>query len=181
MSTTVKKYLHDMDLQTNRLINARLHPVTTLERLAISGSFDANDEGLFVYDKELKKFFVWDGLVWVDLFAIQATESIPGIAEIATQSEVNTGTDDSRIVTPLKLKTFLDANVGGYSALVGNGAATSFVLTHNFNSRDVNVSVYDSNNYEQVFTDIVLTSNNSVTVSFNTAPENNAYRVVIKK
>lgn len=33
-----------------------------------------------------------------------ATESQPGKAEIATQTETNTGTDDTRIVTPKKLK-----------------------------------------------------------------------------
>jgi hypothetical protein len=33
----------------------------------------------------------------------QATETLIGGAEIATQSEVDTGTDDTRIVTPLKL------------------------------------------------------------------------------
>lgn len=34
-----------------------------------------------------------------------ASETVAGIAEIATQAETNTGTDDARIVTPLKLKT----------------------------------------------------------------------------
>lgn len=38
-----------------------------------------------------------------------ATESVAGIAEIATTAEVNTGTDDDRIVTPLKLKQVTDA------------------------------------------------------------------------
>lgn len=33
----------------------------------------------------------------------QATETSMGIAELATQAETNTGTDDLRIVTPLKL------------------------------------------------------------------------------
>jgi hypothetical protein len=33
-----------------------------------------------------------------------ATETVAGIAEIATTAEVTTGTDDARIVTPLKLK-----------------------------------------------------------------------------
>lgn len=33
-----------------------------------------------------------------------ATESLAGLAEIATQAEVNAGTDDLRFVTPLKLK-----------------------------------------------------------------------------
>lgn len=39
-----------------------------------------------------------------------ASETVKGIAELATQTEINMGTDDLRIVTPLKLKTFTDAN-----------------------------------------------------------------------
>ena len=35
-----------------------------------------------------------------------ATETVKGIAEIATTAEVTAGTDDQRIVTPLKLKGF---------------------------------------------------------------------------
>ncbi len=38
----------------------------------------------------------------------QATEAIIGLARIALQAEVNTGTDNSTIVSPLKLKTLLD-------------------------------------------------------------------------
>jgi len=110
-----------------------------------------------------------------------ATETRTGIAEIATQAEVNTGTDDERIVTPLKLKAFFDASVGGYAVNVGNGTATSYAVTHNFGSRDVIVSIYDNTTYEEVFTDVVLTSTSVVTVSFNTAPASNAYRVVVKK
>lgn len=36
-----------------------------------------------------------------------ATETVKGVAEIATQAEVDAGTDDERIVTPLKLETRL--------------------------------------------------------------------------
>lgn len=38
-----------------------------------------------------------------------ASETVAGVAEIATQTETNTGTDDARMVSPLKLKTFSDA------------------------------------------------------------------------
>lgn len=110
-----------------------------------------------------------------------ATETRTGIAEIATQDEVNAGTDDERIVTPLKLKTYFDNTVGGYAANVGNNTNTSFAVTHNLNTRDVSVSIYDSSTYEEVFTDVVLTSTSVVTVSFAVAPASNAYRVVIKK
>ncbi|MCB9448703.1 MAG: hypothetical protein H6585_10200 [Flavobacteriales bacterium] len=42
---------------------------------------------------------------------VQATELVAGFAEIATQGEVNAGTDNTRIVTALKLKTLLDNRV----------------------------------------------------------------------
>ena len=42
-----------------------------------------------------------------------ATETQAGVAEIATQTETNTGTDDARMVTPLKLKTYSDATYQG--------------------------------------------------------------------
>lgn len=41
--------------------------------------------------------------------AVDASETVKGIAELATQVETDTGTDDLRIVTPLKLQTRLAA------------------------------------------------------------------------
>ena len=42
----------------------------------------------------------------VSIYAPQATESLLGTAEIATQTETNSGTDDRRMVTPKKLKAW---------------------------------------------------------------------------
>jgi len=50
----------------------------------------------------------------------QATETVKGVARIATQTEVDTGTDDTTIVTPLKLKTTL-SNSGITEVIAGNG------------------------------------------------------------
>lgn len=46
---------------------------------------------------------------WKKAFAIygDASETFSGTAEIATQSETNTGTDDTRIVSPAKLNAYL--------------------------------------------------------------------------
>lgn len=65
------------------------------------------------------------------------------------------------------------------SANVGNGSSLSFAITHNLGSRDVVVNVYDNSSFDTVETDVVRTDANTVTVSFATAPTNNAYRVVI--
>ena len=50
----------------------------------------------------------------------QATESIMGIAKIATQVIADAGTNDTDFVTPLKLATYLD-NAGIYELTFGNG------------------------------------------------------------
>lgn len=47
-----------------------------------------------------------------------ATETEKGVAEIGTQAEVDAGLDDTRIVTPLKLKVLLDATVAGINAVL---------------------------------------------------------------
>lgn len=115
------------------------------------------------------------------LSARTATETRTGIAEIATQAETDLGTDDERIVTPLKLKTLLDNRVGGFTANVGNGVDTSFLLTHALDTKSVIVAIYDNATEEEVITDVATTTVNSVTISFAVAPATNAYRVVIKK
>jgi hypothetical protein len=59
-------------------------------------------------------------------------------------------------------------------------SATSYVVTHNLNSRDVLVNVYEtSGTYSTVETDVERTSVNTVTLRFATAPAAGAYRVVI--
>jgi hypothetical protein len=48
--------------------------------------------------------------IYVSLTTVSsATETLAGVAELATQAEVNTGTDDARIVTPLKMAVYVAA------------------------------------------------------------------------
>jgi hypothetical protein len=66
-----------------------------------------------------------------------------------------------------------------YAVTVGDTTNTSFAITHGINSRDVQVQVYDNATYDTVEVDVVRTSSNVVTISFNVAPDTDAYRVVI--
>jgi len=59
-------------------------------------------------------------------------------------------------------------------------SATSYVLTHNLGTQDVNVQVSETASpYAKVETDVELTSSSTVTIKFATAPTAGAYKVVI--
>lgn len=107
-----------------------------------------------------------------------ASESTAGIAELATQAETDAGTDDLRIITPLKLATW-SGRIKKYSVSIGDGSATSYTVTHNLASRDVHVTVYNASSYDEVITDVTHATTNTLTIVFATAPASNAYRVVV--
>jgi len=62
---------------------------------------------------------------------VAATETVAGIAEIATQAEVDAGTDDARFVTPLKLKAASYLSQAFVSASTSVGGGTAVTITHN--------------------------------------------------
>ncbi|MGH8710130.1 MAG: hypothetical protein ACREVA_02245 [Burkholderiales bacterium] len=122
-----------------------------------------------------------DAVTWVTFgtSAPAATETTAGIAELATQSETDTGTDDQRIVTPLKLATYANKKLK-FTTTVGDGSATQYTITHNLGTRSVLVEVYtNSGNFDTVIVFVERTSTNAVRLTFSSAPTTNQYAVVI--
>lgn len=108
-----------------------------------------------------------------------ASETVAGIAELATQAETDTGSDDARIVTPLKLKTSKWA-VKAFQQNIGDGSATQYDVTHSFGTRDVIVQVLrNSGNYDNIICDVSRTDTNTVRLNFAVAPSSNQFRVLI--
>jgi len=67
-----------------------------------------------------------------------------------------------------------------YAANIGDGSATSYTVTHNLNTRDVIVSIYDNASpYAEVMADVEHTTTNSITILFSVAPTTDKYRVVV--
>ena len=67
-----------------------------------------------------------------------------------------------------------------YAANVGDGSNTSYTITHNLNTRDVVVTVYDNSSpYAEVICDVQHTSTTAITLLFSVAPTSNQYRVVV--
>ncbi len=63
---------------------------------------------------------------------------------------------------------------------IGDGTNTSYTVTHNLNTRDVIVQLYDASSYDTVIADVVRTSTSEVTVSFSVAPTTNDIKVLIQ-
>lgn len=104
-----------------------------------------------------------------------ASEATAGIAEIATQAEVDAGNDDARIITPLKLAGSANRK-RKISGTIGDGTATQFTITHNWNTRDLHVEVYrNSGNYDTIICDVDRPTLNTVRLTFSAAPALTAY------
>ena len=70
--------------------------------------------------------------------------------------------------------------VSKYAATFGDGSATSYTITHNLNTRDVVVSVYEAASpYAEVICDVAHATANTITLAFSVAPTSNQYRVVV--
>jgi len=66
------------------------------------------------------------------------------------------------------------------TAAIGDNAATSFVITHNLNSRDLNVLIRETaSTYAMVMADVAFTTVDTITVSFAVAPTASQYTVTI--
>lgn len=67
-----------------------------------------------------------------------------------------------------------------YVEVIGDDSNPQFQITHNLNTYDVTIQVYENNpNRELVETDINIVDANNIIVGFTVAPSTNAYRVVV--
>lgn len=70
-----------------------------------------------------------------------------------------------------------------FTAIIGDGSTTSFTITHNLGSQDLNVTVRRNvSPFDLVSPDVITFDNVSqITVTFSAAPDSNGYRVIIEK
>ena len=121
----------------------------------------------------LNKTYRWSGTTYVEISSspAQATESTAGIAAIATQVECTTGTNDTKIVTPLKMATYTSGMAK--KATFTNGALTqsSGVCTWTISTSlapDCMCSVRETSGGAEVLCDVAYGSG-SITIKINSA------------
>ena len=114
------------------------------------------------------------------------TSSSGAAIKLATTSGLNVTTDlavgAGNGISVLTNTVAIDSAVvvSKYAANVGDASATSYTITHNLNTRDVIVSLYDNSSpYAEVIADVQHSTVNTITLLFSVAPTLNQYRVVV--
>ena len=60
-----KKYLHNLDVENNKVMNLLLNPLTTAQRTTIGGTLGLSDQSYVCYDTDLDQQYFWDGTQWI--------------------------------------------------------------------------------------------------------------------
>lgn len=107
------------------------------------------------------------------------TPSITFDTTLASTSYLSKSSGLAVDLSALEPKLVTDGFTKKYATNVGDNSATSFTVTHNLGTRDVQVQVYDNGTYDTVEVDVVRSSTSAVSISFATAPSTDAYRVVV--
>lgn len=131
-----------------------------------------------VNDWQIGDWIVSNGTAWqkVDNTEPSASETVQGNVQLATLTEVNTGTATDKAISPKNLK---DSNyvLKKYSANIGDGVALAYTVTHSLNMTDIHVQLWGASGL--VMADVASVDANNITVSFAAAPAANAIRVVV--
>lgn len=118
------------------------------------------------------KTYRWSGSTYVEISEApgQATESTAGIAAIATQAECTTGTNDTKIVTPLKMATYTSGMAKTFHAsnpaLTASGGVCTWSITNTLGTKYVQVHVYEESTGDEVITAVTVASG-AITIKIN--------------
>ena len=107
----------------------------------------------------------------------EASETISGFAQIATEPETILGQIDNKIISPLKLKQYFQ-NLK-FNTTIGNNSDIQFIVQHNLNNQYNIVKIFDTNLNVEIYPDVFHTSVNSTTIKFLNPPKPNQYTVFI--
>ena len=111
----------------------------------------------------------------INLSVSDATTDAKGVIELATDAEAKAFSSTTVVLTPSNLSAI------SHKQNIGDNSSTSYTVEHSLNTRDVRVEIYDNNTFETVITDVIRNTVNEVTITFNTAPSLNQYRVLVTK
>ena len=114
---------------------------------------------------------------YTDTAILNLISSAPGALDTLNELAAALGDDPNFATT---VTNNLAAKTDKYTTTVGDGASTSYVITHNLNSRDIVIMLRESASpYAQVITDVEMTTVNTITLKFAVAPTAAQYTITV--
>lgn len=122
---------------------------------------------------------------------VNASETVSGLVEEATDAEITAGTNiggtgAKLFITPGKLRTTLNTATAGlsnavkYTTTIGDNSSTTITVTHNIGKQFNTAQVFLTGSpFSQIECEVNAISTTQTTFVFNTAPTTNKYTVVI--
>jgi len=163
----VKALYHDIDLKKNKILNAKMQPVTTTERIALTSSLNSTDAGMLVYDTTLKLLFSWDGNQWIyiSLDPTSLSKITQAYDKMITGITVTGTPTDKTITLTTQDNQTISASFNDSYIHTQTVAATQWIVNHNLNKYPKVTVVNDIN--VEVVADVVYTNTNQVIISFS--------------
>jgi hypothetical protein len=122
-----------------------------------------------------------NSVIWVPfgVTAPPATTAGTGTVTLATQSEADSGPNSDKAITVSTLRNW-SGRKQKVSAFIGDGTATQFDVTHNFNTREIFcVLRRNGANNERIIPDLSMPDANTARLNFAIAPAANGFIVTI--
>lgn len=163
----VQKIYVDYDFNKNQILNAKLQPVTTAERIALASGYNSSDAGLVVYDTTLHLLYAWDGNQWDQVSVSESNLSQIQDAFNKTVVAIDITADNQNRTITLTYRDSLSIQDTYKFSHIHNQTVSSSTwnVTHNLNKYP-SVSIVDSSN-EEVIGEVEHINANSLTVKFS--------------
>ena len=163
-------------LDSNGLVPSSQLPSYVDDVIEVAGinTVTSPETGKIYVDTTDNKSYRWSGTAWIN---------IANPIDIATKADAETGTNNSKMMTPLRTKEAIENYMSQngqqeYITTIGDGTNTSFTVTHNLHS-DVITRVSETSTGEEVITNITYTNYDTLEVSFAEPPTTNQYTVFV--
>lgn len=110
---------------------------------------------------------------------VDATDTVKGLIQIATDVEAIVGTDAAKAMTPKSTKAVLDAKIKSRIWQIGDGSSVTFSLTHNWETRNVDYTCYRNADNRKINLSCVPVTENDVQIDVLAPLTPNEYRITL--
>lgn len=130
---------------------------------------DLGEQGKIYVAIDTNTIYRWSGQTYI---------GISNPLDFATEIDAIEGINNTKVMTPLRVKeAILNTTMKKFTATIGDGQRTEFVIDHPLNTKDILINLYEGD--ELVIADIAITSQNSIRITFSQPPKQDSIKIVI--